>query len=74
MLRSFLTKMLVIMTQHFWQQTQNYITKKFGENVEINVIMLQIYTVLSKTLNSYLPLFPGYHGATEIQLHKTKSS
>jgi len=35
MLRLFLTKMLVTMTQHFWQQTQNCTTKKLGENVAI---------------------------------------
>ena len=28
------------MTPHFWQQTQNYITKKLGENVAIKILML----------------------------------
>ena len=32
-LRLFVTKMLVTMTPQFWQQTQNYTTKKLGENV-----------------------------------------
>ena len=27
------------MTPHFWQQTQNYITKNLGENVAINVLV-----------------------------------
>ena len=33
MLRLFLTKMFVTMTPNPWQQTENYITWKFGENV-----------------------------------------
>jgi len=27
------------MTPQFWQQTQNYIAKKFGENVAIKVLI-----------------------------------
>jgi len=32
--------MLVTMTLHFWQQTQNFITKKLDENVAIKVLIL----------------------------------
>ena len=39
-LRLFPTKMLVTMTRHFWQQTQNCITKKSDENVAIKVLIL----------------------------------
>jgi len=35
----FLTKMFVSMTPHSWQQTENYITWKFGENVAIKVLL-----------------------------------
>jgi len=38
MLRLFLTVILT-MTQHFWQQTQNDITKKLGEHVAIKVLI-----------------------------------
>jgi len=39
MLCLFLTKMLVTMTPHFWQQTDNYITEKLGKNVAIKVLI-----------------------------------
>jgi len=32
--------MLVTMTPHLWQQTQNYITKRLGENVAIKILTL----------------------------------
>jgi len=34
MLRLFLTKMSVTMTPQFWQQTQNYITKKYAKMLQ----------------------------------------
>jgi len=40
MLRLFLTKTLVTTTPHFWQPTQNYITKKLGENVTAKSLYL----------------------------------
>ena len=40
MLRLFLTKMLVTMSRHFWQQTQKYITKTSGKNIAIKVLIL----------------------------------
>ena len=32
--------LLAIMTPHFWQQTENYITEKSGENVAMKVLIL----------------------------------
>ena len=37
MLCLFLTKMLITMTPHFWQQTQKYITKKLRKIIAIKV-------------------------------------
>ena len=39
MLRLFLTKMLVTMIPHSWQQTENHIAWKLGENVAIHVLI-----------------------------------
>jgi len=39
MLRLFLTKMFVTMTAHSWQQTENYVTWKFGGNDAIEVLL-----------------------------------
>ena len=39
MLHLFLTKMFVTMTPRSWQQTENYISWKFGEDVAIKIFL-----------------------------------